>query len=324
MSAPGLYSKDNVFLLNNLKGFAILFICLIHSAARETVYSFFILGMPLFAFASGFACKPSGNSVSFGYLKSVLTLYILANALYMPFEIYLMYLEGTLNIPAFLLGPNGGITWYFPALIIWYFLTYLAGLFKRPVIAGIVFSVLAYALVRTMSGTVEGFYWQRLSNLMEMVTRFFPCYLIGAYLPWEKIVSMRKWKFKYWLVAGLLPFFALYHFQVLKYYPQTHVFIQGTAYFAGSLLGVFAMLAAFPGMKIRFLSDIGKASLNIYLLHFYINLVANKVFVKTIGYSPAWLIYAVVAVYVYVLSRDFASRAVMNLTNAVKSRIFAK
>lgn len=57
MQYNNLYSKNNIFLLNNLKGLSILFIFAVHSAARCSVEAFYPLGMPIFAFASGFAAK---------------------------------------------------------------------------------------------------------------------------------------------------------------------------------------------------------------------------------------------------------------------------
>ena len=323
MQYNNLYSKNNIFLLNNLKGLSILFIFAVHSAARCSVEAFYPLGMPIFAFASGFAAKSNDNRINIKYLCTLCSIYLLSNLLYSPFSLYLMYCQNEFNIPFLILGPNAGILWYFIALIIWYFITPIFKATKHPLVLSILFCALAYTLVQMLPISRKAFQWGYIMNLIDMVFRFYPYYILGCLITWEKILDIRSFKYKYILILPLLVIFALYGTSTLKYYPKSYVFLHEFLYFICAMYSLIASLAIFPGMKLPFLSKVGVASLNIYIFHFYIDLILNKIFVKTIGYSPIPIFLLFILIFSWFLSSDRVSYLLSKGISATKKLIFS-
>ena len=56
-----IYSKNQIFLFDNLKGIAIFLIFLHHSPADILAEPFLMVMMPVFAFVSGYSKRPSLN-----------------------------------------------------------------------------------------------------------------------------------------------------------------------------------------------------------------------------------------------------------------------
>lgn len=89
------------------------------------------------------------------------------------------------------------------------------------------------------------------------------------------------------------------------------------------MYSLIASLAIFPGMKLPFLSKVGVASLNIYIFHFYIDLILNKIFVKTIGYSPIPIFLLFILIFSWFLASDRVSYLLSKGISATKKLIFS-
>ena len=316
MQATQLYSKDNLFLLNNLKGLAILFVFAVHSLARPYVGMLYPLGMPIFFFFSGFAAKNENNSINIKYLSTLCSLYVFSNLLYMPFSAYLMCGQNDFSLPFLILGPNAGILWYFIALIVWYLITPIFKASRYPIIFAILFCALAFSLAHAFIP------WNSKWIYIPMIFKFYPYYIIGTLISWQDILRIRNFKYKYLCIPVLFVIFALYGTNTLIYESQKDFHIHEISYLICAIFCLFAVLALFPGRKLPLLSKIGLASLNIYIFHLYVNLFANKLFVKTIGYSPIILVFAVIILSSWILSSDKVSRLMGKAVSKTKKIIF--
>lgn len=133
-----IYSKNQIFLFDNLKGIAIFLIFLHHSPADILAEPFLMVMMPVFAFVSGYSMK---GVLKISAFENLFVLYLLIHILALPFGIFASVKYGW-NIPN-LFFAKAGISWYILALFIWAGLlpVFMAG--KYPVALSFAASIFA-------------------------------------------------------------------------------------------------------------------------------------------------------------------------------------
>lgn len=93
--------------------------------------------------------------------------------------------------------------------------------------------------------------------------------MIGIALPWKKLVE-RRHDVRSFGVGAIGVCAWLYLYFGLNYFLFVHDFWNYAQYLLGSILCSFAMLLLFSGRKLPLLSVFGKASLNIFMLHWFV------------------------------------------------------
>lgn len=326
--SPNFFSKNDISVFDNAKGVAIILIFLCH--AGQPLSHFLTIMVPLFAFASGFAFK-NGNLSS--YTKKAFSLYILGNILYLPgvwlaahspaFQTSGFLPPKDISLPLLVLGPNNGILWYLPALIIWACCSRFVLGFKHPLILTfLLISLLSYALSLAEFTEKTGYWGYIIFWHVKLATKMFLFFFLGMITPWEIVVKARRSPLKF--ISLPIAIVLMITLNDKNYTPTNPDFWQAPIYLVACAICTFTVIVFLPGKRLRYLTDIGKASLNIYLLHIWIcGLLAIYPYKKT---TPGYNIAAVLLVITCCIL--LSSRKVLlffnNATNALENTIFQK
>lgn len=328
-----LYSKSDICILDNLKGVAIILICLHHSISGIVAIGtilFLPIMIPIFAFASGFAFK---GSDLLAYVQKISSVYILGNLIYLAGALAIMlstswkgpgFLEYKgFDAPLLIIGPNNAILWYLVALIFWGCCAKFIVRFKYPLISAIVLIMLFhYPLsLADFTGKHEQYWSWFIFQHAKLAIKMFWFFLLGVLIPWETIVRIRRSYFKYLGVLCSLPL--MWFFRLPDYFPTHPNFWQAPLYLGVCTICTFTAIAIFPGFKIKFLTEIGKASLNIYLFHMLVCWAWRPFYHYERG-QPHWytlLMAGVTCLIIVLFCYLFSLRSVSLLLSAIIMRI---
>lgn len=268
MQSQSLYSKNDIFLFENLKGVAIILVVIFHSTWAAVALPFVPLTMPLFAFVSGFWCKDQ-KSLKLNYLKKVGVLYLMGSVLYGLPNIFKIKQYGLEYLPTLIIGPNRIILWFFIALLVWALVTPLITNLKHPIIIGCILSLCASFTVSNIQIGDNPEYLNAYLQILVNILKFYPYYLIGVLCPWEWIIKIRRSGAIRFLLLPVAIIIAAIYGQGLLTLSSQGSFIREIAYLVSSLILITSAVGLFWGMKVKILTDIGKNSLVVYLLHAY-------------------------------------------------------
>ncbi len=259
--------------MENLKAFSILLLFVWHSASQSISYFAIALMMPIFAFASGYSTK----SVNLGsFSKKIFSIFIFAHYV-IPFTSRNLFRDAFVFdspdniIDFFLFKNNVGILWYLLALLVWVRLGKILLKTRHPFLLSIVGSVLVllvldllphFKIIQDPVGKISDWY-----NFINSV-KFFPFYMLGLALDWKKIVDMRysNWKYFYGALLVIVTFLfanGTFSFGVII----TDLFLLTVSHIVCGVIALMGIICVFPGRNIATFTDIGSASLNIYILH---------------------------------------------------------
>ncbi len=273
--------------MENLKAFSILLLFAWHSAISNTTFFAISFMMPIFAFMSGYSTK---NVNCQDYTKKIFSMFVLAHFI-IPFtsrDLFrdyekLMYWDELVNF--FLFKPNLGILWYLLALIPWVYTGKLLLKTKYPFIFSLVISTALILLIYFGVNTENSGYGNTY-NLYN-ATKFFPMYMLGVTFEWKTIIQIRYsifWR----IVLGFLTLaVAIMYGKNLQLHISTNALFITISHMFFSIISLFGFLALFPGMLIRTFTNIGGATLNIYILHMFFISVFNLIVFKLFGFDFA-------------------------------------
>ncbi len=255
-----IYSKNQIFLFDNLKGIAIFLIFLHHSPADILAEPFLMVMMPVFAFVSGYSMK---GVLKISAFENLFVLYLLIHILALPFGIFASVKYGW-NIPN-LFFAKAGISWYILALFIWAGLlpVFMAG--KYPVALSFAASIFAnLALSEIPHSRSDIFY-----AMTFHIAAYFPYFVAGASVSWESVIKFRLSKLRYIFIPFAVAGFFLCGSGIIDTRPfSANISKFKIVLYALGALGSLLFLAGFcPGYKIKFLTKFGQRSMNIYVAH---------------------------------------------------------
>ncbi|MCI5997101.1 MAG: acyltransferase family protein [Peptoniphilaceae bacterium] len=312
--------KNRVALWDNIKFFLITLVVIGHLADEFTgqsdfyksiflfIYSFH---MPLFIFISGLFHSEKN-------IVQKCIFYVSIGFLYKILSVVIDRLQGNVNV-SFSLLSDGGISWFMFVLAIYTIIFYILKNQNKKYI--LVFSIMLACFVGYDKSINDFLYLSR-------TIIFFPFYLLGTMIKSKEIIEFKE-KNKYLLFAGVFiillwlvlcfvnlnevyklrylftgrnPFYP----EIIKYGPVIRLF----CYFISTLL-CFSFIVCIPSKEIRFISKMGKNSINVYfwhwklylLLYSYLN-ISNLFFVGRFGKIIFLLIGILISV---ILSQDIFS-----------------
>ena len=217
-SSPGtkqLYSQRQIYLFDNLKAVAILYIVAIHlDGALVSPLGFFAL--PFFAFASGYAFQYISLA---SHIKQCVALYFFANTIFILPKL-LHFWKGTATESELLwslMGPNNIMLWYILALIVWGMAADALRRFKYGFVAAI---ALVFLLPQLDWFSVP-YNPQDPAGILKLALRstnyWFLFFLAGNSVSWGAMIRPRltRWRHAAWGILVLLIAFLL---QTHSYY----------------------------------------------------------------------------------------------------------
>lgn len=294
MSKP-IESTERLHFWDNAKGILIFLVVFGHmlyayqdsSVIRSIIGVIYSFHMPAFAFASGYLSAKTKSKISRS-LVFLLVAYAVFNTLAI---LYFYFVEGT---PVSLFAPYVSF-WYLPALIAWRLLSQVVP--KKPRIPIFLFAV---ALIVGFSGQIGN------HMTIARILSFFPFFMAGVILPWERIVSFLKTEKRKGRLLGLLALsLAMAGIVILILrIPRLNEFLMGAYASPDDLLDrlliflisgfvISAGLLLVPGRRIPFLSSWGRNSLSLYLIHRFITLIAARAL--PLSGKPVWILSVAVA-----------------------------
>ncbi len=258
-----------------------------HSASQNISYFATALMMPIFAFVTGYSTK----AVNLGsYSKKIFSIFIFAHFI-IPFTSRNLFkdasafnsLDGIVDF--FLFKNDTGILWYLLAMLVWVRLGKILLKTKYPVCISIAGALLIFlsldllAYCKLIQDPLKNrAIWYNFANGVK----FFPFYMVGLTLDWKKIVDMRYSYWKYFYGACLVGVIILFAKAPLHGKLTTVLAINSTHIFF-SLIALVGIICVFPGRNIKTFTDIGAASLNIYILHFGFLSIFNYIVFSVFG-----------------------------------------
>lgn len=240
------------------------------------IYSFH---MPCFVFLSGYLSKGiyrGKGTYRWDRLGKLVWLYILFK---LAVHVTEGLLEGGIGGRIDFLHESGA-PWYLLALIIWHlFIPVFGSKWGKSHRCLMMAAVLCVSLAGGYAGKLEDFL------AIDRVLAFAPFFFAGYYVPWESADMLFGGKCR-WLrillgaVAGLAIFFSAYGYLV----PYRHAMYGAMYYRMGEQLAPYGwlfrlafcvltsvlslgFLALAPARKVLFLTDMGKRTLTVYVLH---------------------------------------------------------
>ena len=258
--------KERSAYWDNIKGILILFVVFAHtlyqlqnqfSAVDQTVDYIYMFHMPAFVFVSGYFGKGE-KACSFESLIKLLFLYFVFNSL-------VGFLYGFTS----LLQPMYSY-WYLIALFVWRLTAHYLARFQKILL--ILFAVALFS----------GFYPSIDNNFgASRILCFYPCYMMGYLLSREKSEALRKQAYRERAPFGaaalvIAAAFAVIAYQVFAYsdyallmYPYDgqldafgRIFLYIIAFSA-----IYALRCLSPNRPLPLLTQIGRNSLWIYVIH---------------------------------------------------------
>lgn len=279
--------KERVALWDNIKFILITLVVIGHLADEFTnksgvyrsiflfVYAFH---MPLFIFVSGLfhneknIVKKSIFYISIGFLYKIVTVIT---------DIF----QGNKNI-SFSFLSDGGVSWFMFVLATYTVLLYIIRNENKKYI---LFSSIILALFIGYDSSIGDFLY------LSRTIIFFPFYLLGTMIKSEDIINFKKkYKFIYifsififvlWLVLCFCKIDLLYKLRylftgrnafyepIIKYGPLARLF----CYTVSTLLCISVIILT-PSKQIKFITDMGKNSINVYFWHWKIYIILEKLF----------------------------------------------
>ena len=320
--------NDRQIFWDNFKGILIFLVVFGHflyqyaikcngSLADDIFVIIYLFHMPAFIFASGYMSK-SERSQSKKSLLKLLLYYLVFNTGMM---IFLNVFKGT---QVNLLTPYNSY-WYLLSLIAW-----RATIKDLSKVKGILpISIIIAILI--------GF-WPEFSNVLSIrrTIAFFPFFLLGYTYEKEKLTEMlEKKNLKKTLiylgvlitaVIGLFVFVNMKNISLNMLLMGTYKTPIDTLYriliFVIAIIMTILVLLVTPNKKIPLISNIGRNSLLIYLVHRFITLVTAQL-IPYENYSWLYIIYALVLtiITVYVLGLNVLNYKVGELFNKTTEKI---
>ncbi len=273
-------AKERNYWLDNTKALLILLVVLGHAADYYTsvsddmkVFFFFVylFHMPLFIFLSGLFSKSiiNGERLKLEKIVSYLILFVSLNVLIFSIRHFVMGQDNS-----FSLFSVDGVPWYMFAMAAWLGLTYLLKEIKPQVL--IVLSVLLALYVG---------YDDRVGDFLvaSRIIVFYPMFLLGYFLPVEKVMKLKQYKALVPAAAFVLvSIFLAVYFRIDDFYPL-RPFLSGrnsyeTAgqetlgglirfiWYVATFVISMSVLVLMPMKKFSW-SIIGMRTLQIYFLH---------------------------------------------------------
>lgn len=279
--------KERIVLWDNLKFILITLVVIGHLAdeftAKSDVYKsvflfIYTFHMPLFILISGLfhseknIIKKCIFYCSIGFLYKIITLI---------FD----RLSGNSNV-SFNLLSDGGISWFMFVLAIYTIISYVIKDENKKYI--LVFSVVLACFTGYDKSIGDFLYLSR-------AIVFFPFYLLGTMLKSENIISIKnKYKGLYivsiliLLIWGFLCFYKIDKFYILRYlFTGRNAFYEPILRYGAlarlscyilSLLILCSFIILIPNKKIKWISNMGKNSINVYFWHWKFYILLEKLF----------------------------------------------
>lgn len=280
----GIRMKERSAFWDNYKGFLILLVVFGHFIYNRAVMAsggaidliftlIYLFHMPAFVFSSGYFSR-SENARSAKAVVRLVLYYLVFNTLLM-----LCYTVYRRQLPL-LLTPYGSF-WYLLCLIVWRlsvpYLSKVKGMLPLSVVAAL----------------LVGF-WAEISNVLALsrAVVFFPFFLLGYRFDaerWLTKIKERKLLFKLLgIILAVLAAAAMcyagrrYHLDVnmlcgLPYaYGKTDLLRRGLIFLCAGV-GIVMLLLVIPHRRIPVLTNVGKNSLLIYVIHRFVVLVFDIV-----------------------------------------------
>ena len=273
-------ARERNYWLDNTKAMLILLVVLGHAADYYTdvsddmkVFFFFVylFHMPLFIFLSGLFSKSiiNGKRLKLEKIVSYLILFVSLNILIFSIRRFVMGQDNS-----FSLFSVDGVPWYMFAMAAWLALTYLLKDIKPQVL--IVLSVLLALYVG---------YDHRVGDFLvaSRIIVFYPMFLLGYYLPVEKVMKLKQYKVLVPVAAFVLvSIFLAVYFRIDDFY-QLRPFLSGRnsyetagqetlgglirfVWYGATIVISMSILMLMPMKKFSW-SVIGMRTLPIYFLH---------------------------------------------------------
>lgn len=320
--------KDRQIFWDNFKGILIFLVVFGHflyqyaikcngSLADDIFVVIYLFHMPAFIFASGYMSK-SYRSQSKKSLLKLLLYYLVFNTAMMLF-LY-VYKGSSIN----LLTPYNSY-WYLLSLIAW-----RATIKDLSKVKGILPISIAIAIL-------IGF-WPEFSNLLSIrrTIVFFPFFLLGYKYEKNKFNAMLKNKstkktiiylsILLVVITGLFIFVNIkdisLNMLLMNSYKTPIDVVYRMLIFIIAIIMIILILLVTPNKKIPLISNIGRNSLLIYLIHRFITLIAAQILPYE-NYSWLYIIYALILtlVTVYILGINVINYKVGELFNKAAESI---
>lgn len=288
-------SKIRLHFWDNAKGILILLVVFGHmlyayqndQMIRLIVGAIYSFHMPAFAFASGYLSAKSKAKMS----RSLVFLAVAYGVFNIMAILYFYFVEG---VPVSLFVPYVSF-WYLPALIVWRLLARIVPPKPRLLI------------LLTAIALAAGFSVQIGSHMtISRIICFFPFFLAGVMLPWERLRSFLEKEKRKGRLLGLLSL-VLALGGIVFLVPR---FLRPDEYLMGTYLSpvdllnrllimlisglvVTAGLLLISDRRIPFLSSWGRNSLSVYLIHRFITLIAARAL--PLSGKTSWILLVAVA-----------------------------
>lgn len=267
-----IINKERNSYFDNLKGFLILSVIIGNSLELASVKNvdihyfilfLYIFHMPLFAFVSGYFCKLSRRTTQ-EKVKDTVKLYVIVQIVYVIFNYLIMGNKGT---KLEFLMPQWTL-WYLFSLGIWYIISDYVKNYKKWILV-----TMAISLLLGFDGSIGT------TGSASRTIFFLPFFIAGLAMKEEYLQIINK-KRKILMAFGvvlLIILFILNHsvpielfFEYTKYTwyfetPWFPLFMRMFHYISAFVIGA-AIMSIIPKAKNK-LSDIGKSSLIIYIVH---------------------------------------------------------
>ncbi|MBR5774171.1 MAG: acyltransferase family protein [Clostridia bacterium] len=292
--------KERLHFWDNYKGVLIFLVVLGHflysyalrmdGGLADLIVTFiYSFHMPAFVFCSGYLSK-SERSRSMTYLTKLLIYYLIFNTITMLYD---RFVDG------------GTIAFLTPYYSFWYILSLIAwrlGIKKLAKVKGIV--PLSFIICLVLG------FWGEFTNVLSIrrTICFFPFFLIGYLFDAERFnsfIKKRNWKtillgalFVAIVTAATICFVVVKNVTItmLLYGTYSNVTdaIMRVILIAIAVCFIIGMMLVVPNVKVPILTNIGKNSLLIYLVHRIITLVYCK-FLSAGSYNHWYLMFAFIA-----------------------------
>ena len=263
----------------------------IPSSLAADLYTFiYCFHMPAFIFCSGYFSR-SQRSRSWGSMVQLLLYYLVFNTAMMLFVKYYRGIGFNFTEPYY-------SYWYILSLVIW-----RAAIGHLEKIKGLIPLAILVALLMGFSDSFP----TELS--VRRTIAFFPFFAAGYLVNQEKLehflanrkpVGMALWLIPVMAVAALSFWFVVrFNFNsstiLMGRYTSSATVVHRMVMMCISVAAILAMLLVIPNRKIPLLSQIGKNSLLIYLVHRFITIVYYFKFFPFRNYNRWYLVYALIA-----------------------------
>lgn len=327
MEVRQLYRKDNMALIENLKGLAILF-CASHvpkDSVLPGMNGVHVLGdligvtcVPLFCMLSAYFMRADIEKNTTAFIEKIGSMIIWTSAIGFVFAV-VGNAFGIFDGKMPLVSTMG--QFYLVLLILWKIITpYALRLHRWLLIAGLVCMFLG-VFIFSETHTVP--------DLLKAFAFYTPFYFLGLMLHWKDIVALRDSPKKHYLLVVGVPVLIAVYCVMLQWNSFAGIWKEVTR-FVDSVVLICLVFAYFPGYKIGFLQRVGSKCLVVYLFHFLLQkwLYGSWLYpdyIKTL--SPMAITCATLSVYVgslYLLSTDMLYRWFFKITNWTQNLIFRK